>query len=631
MWIGFKIGDYWIMATVRMQVIQRFLLDKKNQEDTSDELPSASQIIKKAVKTAKYSPVLSKRPAQGRSVASSSIRPSMKADFSPLNTLNLKPAQSSRNFFKPSSKTLLESSSLEMFKPNKLILHKKILGTLTKTTKKPQKPQKSLQIENKELKAFDCKVTNKAELDRVWRKVFFLSNGVEIFSTVANYFAFVDKGNNSPLVKKLILARPWWKLVDSKEKANFVWTQWKNKSVLEGLRSGASTCRKLENVVLNWPVICKNLWPKGRNNENEQFGLHLITNSSSFLMIAAEKSFTEAQRLHNHLESNFCLTNKKGLYQTMKTYCEVLGKDLFDLVPLTFHVKSEEDPEFSAFLHHFHQLESQKPAVKNVWIVKPGENSNRGNGITVSDSLAGISELIKPAENKTFIIQKYIENPLLINQRKFDIRCYAMLTSINGVIQGYFYLDGYLRTASQEFSLETVEDKFVHLTNDAIQKHSTEYGKYENGNKMSYREFCTYLENHHPNVNFFNGILLRIKEIVKETFVASFLEIDKNKRLHCMEIFGFDFMVDQQFKPWLIEINTNPCLELASPHLRIIIPSMLENAFKIVLDTLFPPPYGQAQEFVQINRFELIFHQEKEGKQMAESVARRFDEEGITV
>jgi hypothetical protein len=42
-------------------------------------------------------------------------------------------------------------------------------------------------------------------------------------------------------------------------------------------------------------------------------------------------------------------------------------------------------------------------------------------------------------------------------------------------------------------------------------------------------------------------------------------------------------MIDQNFKTWLIEVNTNPCLELSSPLLARIIPSMIENALKIAL------------------------------------------------
>lgn len=55
-------------------------------------------------------------------------------------------------------------------------------------------------------------------------------------------------------------------------------------------------------------------------------------------------------------------------------------------------------------------------------------------------------------------------------------------------------------------------------------------------------------------------------------------------------------MFDDEFKPYLIEVNTNPCLELSSPLLSKLIPHMLENAFRIVGDPLFPPPEGWTQK-----------------------------------
>lgn len=66
--------------------------------------------------------------------------------------------------------------------------------------------------------------------------------------------------------------------------------------------------------------------------------------------------------------------------------------------------------------------------------------------------------------------------------------------------------------------------------------------------------------------------------------------LDPNLREFTFELFGLDFMIDEHFQTWLIEVNTNPCLELCCPLLARLIPSMLENAFKVAIDPLFPPP-----------------------------------------
>lgn len=53
-----------------------------------------------------------------------------------------------------------------------------------------------------------------------------------------------------------------------------------------------------------------------------------------------------------------------------------------------------------------------------------------------------------------------------------------LITCINGSFKAYWYEDGYVRTSSSEFNLKTTRDPLIHLTNDAIQKNTAEYGKY---------------------------------------------------------------------------------------------------------------------------------------------------------
>ena len=60
--------------------------------------------------------------------------------------------------------------------------------------------------------------------------------------------------------------------------------------------------------------------------------------------------------------------------------------------------------------------------------------------------------------------------------------------------------------------------------------------------------------------------------------IATFDKIDTARKLSCFELFGYDFMIDTKMKVWLIEVNTNPCLETGSIHLARIIPNVVDNA-----------------------------------------------------
>jgi len=64
-----------------------------------------------------------------------------------------------------------------------------------------------------------------------------------------------------------------------------------------------------------------------------------------------------------------------------------------------------------------------------------------------------------------------------------------LVTCINQNFHAYWYHDGYIRTSGKEFNVNNVNDLHIHLTNDAIQKFSDEYGRFEAGNKLSFSDF----------------------------------------------------------------------------------------------------------------------------------------------
>jgi tubulin---tyrosine ligase len=197
--------------------------------------------------------------------------------------------------------------------------------------------------------------------------------------------------------------------------------------------------------------------------------------------------------IYSKLEENYHLANKKALFMNISNYYRAMGHDPFEVaIPLTFHIKSPNDPEYKHFIEVY-QKEAKASNSSNIWIIKPGENSNRGVGIQVADQLGEIRSLIHSMSasngNRTTIVQKYIERPLLISGRKFDIRAFAMITSINGCLKGYMYRDCYFRTSCKPFDLTNLGSRYVHLTNDAVQMNSEDYGKFENGNKLSINDF----------------------------------------------------------------------------------------------------------------------------------------------
>jgi hypothetical protein len=118
-------------------------------------------------------------------------------------------------------------------------------------------------------------------------------------------------------------------------------------------------------------------------------------------------------------------------------------------------------------------------------------------------------------KSNLFVIQKYIEKPLLIKERKFDIRLWVLITHEH---RCHIFKEGYLRMSSKPFSIsqESVDNPFVHLTNNAIQKHDKDYGKEEEGNILSFEQ-----GKEHTGIDFFEYTSEQILPVIKLTLISS--------------------------------------------------------------------------------------------------------------
>jgi hypothetical protein len=108
------------------------------------------------------------------------------------------------------------------------------------------------------------------------------------------------------------------------------------------------------------------------------------------------------------------------------------------------------------------------------FIFKP-TNSSCGRGIKV---IPANSKISKTEES---IASVYLDRPLLINSKKFDMRMYVVVSSFNP-LRVYFYHEGLARFATEEYSNDpkVLKNKFVHLTNFSINKRNIKFVRNDN-------------------------------------------------------------------------------------------------------------------------------------------------------
>ena len=138
----------------------------------------------------------------------------------------------------------------------------------------------------------------------------------------------------------------------------------------------------------------------------------------------------------------------------------------FNFFPTTYNLPGD----YSLFVEEFRKI-------GGVWIMKPIGKS-QGRGIFLLNKLAQISQWKndfrwKPdsPQAEPYIVQKYINNPLLVGGKKFDLRIYVLVTSYQPLTV-YLYRSGFGRFTHHRYSnkVDEIQNTYMHLTNVAIQK-----------------------------------------------------------------------------------------------------------------------------------------------------------------
>ncbi|XP_046748761.1 tubulin monoglutamylase TTLL4-like [Diprion similis] len=287
------------------------------------------------------------------------------------------------------------------------------------------------------------------------------------------------------------------------------------------------------------------------------------------------KSLRESQKV-NHFPGTFQLGRKDRLWRNLSRMIMKHGKKEFGFVPRTFVLPQELRGLRQAW---------EKAAGREKWIVKPPASA-RGTGIRVVHRWSQIPK------KKPVIVQQYLSKPMLIGGAKFDLRLYVLVTSFNP-LRMYIYPDGLVRFASEKYvdDLNCLSNRFMHLTNYSINKASATYTSNDSadsctGHKWTIKTLWSYLREK-ENVDV-DRLWKAMKDIVVKTMISAEASINSltrgnvASRYCCYELFGVDILLDENLKPWLLEVNISPSLQSSSPLDIAVKAPMIRTVFNIV-------------------------------------------------
>nr|CAD7428512.1 unnamed protein product [Timema monikensis] len=254
---------------------------------------------------------------------------------------------------------------------------------------------------------------------------------------------------------------------------------------------------------------------------------------------------------------SFELTRKDRLYKNIEKMQHSKGIKHFDFIPQTFVMPMD-----------FREFCSTHYRLRGPWIVKPVASS-RGRGIYIVNSPDQV-----PLEDN-IVVMKYVDNPLLIDGHKCDLRLYVAVTSYDPLMV-YMYEEGLVRFAAVKYDMsgKHLWNPCMHLCNYSINKYHSDYVKSEDpdvedvGHKWTLSALLRHLRAKGQDTSL---LMTRIEEVVVKSVLASSPAIVSACRMfvphtrNCFELYGFDILIDSSLKPWLLEVNLSPSLGCDSP------------------------------------------------------------------
>jgi len=207
---------------------------------------------------------------------------------------------------------------------------------------------------------------------------------------------------------------------------------------------------------------------------------------------------------------------------------------------------------------------------ETIYICKP-TSSACGRGIFLTRGFSKIS----PDLPEKFVAQRYLDKPYLLENHKFDLRLYVLVLDCNP-LRLYLHREGLVRLATEEYHEPTVsnlKNVKMHLTNYSINADSPDFVENSDpqdgldGHKRSFRAVLPELKKLGCDAD---TVLHETEELIVKTLLAVQPRLaymrDKYQQnpsgeSTAFEVLGFDVMIDENEKPWLLEVNHAPSFQ----------------------------------------------------------------------
>lgn len=261
---------------------------------------------------------------------------------------------------------------------------------------------------------------------------------------------------------------------------------------------------------------------------------------------------TSPTRTINHIPGNNCLTIKDRLYGTIRGLQERVAATREPDDPAV--ARTQFVPVVYSMPDDYHALQAAAQRDPDqLWLLKP-KNSARGRDIRLLDDVAEA-----PTDSR-WMVQGYLHRPHLMDQRKYVLRLYVLITSIEP-LRVYLYDQGFAKLASCEYTLDDRSNPFVHQTNPDVNARNADAESPVVF--IDLERYCEWLRQQgHDDQALFARIRDRVALTMisaREPMRAASERFGADAR-GCYELIGLDVLVDADLNPWLIECNLSPSM-----------------------------------------------------------------------